>query len=173
MGGEPARSPRARAPRAKGHRYVSDPKIIKDAAGARPVVKEEGWWETIKVIVQALVIALIVRTLLFQPFDIPSGSLIPTLLIGDYLFVSKYAYGYSHFSLPGFLDLDPKAMPGRIFFSAPKRGDIIVFRPPGDPDEDFIKRVIGLPGDKIQLTKDRLSINGVEVPRDPAEPYAM
>jgi signal peptidase I len=152
---------------------VSDPKIIKSAAGAPAAVKEEGWWETVKVIVQALVIALVVRTLLFQPFDIPSGSLIPTLLIGDYLFVSKYSYGYSHYSLPGFLDLAPKAMPGRIFFSPPKRGDIIVFRPPGDPEEDFIKRLIGLPGDKIQMIKDRLYINGVEVPREPAEPYAM
>ena len=86
--------------------------------------KEGGLWETIKVIVQALLIALVIRTLLFQPFNIPSGSLIPTLLIGDYLFVSKYSYGYSHFSLPSFLDLDPSAMPGRIFASLPKRGDV-------------------------------------------------
>ena len=93
---------------------------------------------------QALVIALVVRTLLFQPFNIPSGSLIPTLLIGDYLFVSKYAYGYSHYSLPSLLDLAPSAMPGRILYSAPKRGDIVVFRPPGQPADDFIKRVIGL-----------------------------
>ncbi len=111
-------------------------------------------------------IALVVRTLLFQPFNIPSGSLIPTLLIGDYLFVSKYAYGYSHYSLPGFLDLAPSAMPGRLFCEPPKRGDIVVFRPPGDPDEDFIKRVIGLPGDKVQMIKGRLYINGAEVPRD-------
>src|SRR5271155_2457043 len=173
MGGEPARSPRARAPRAKGHRYVSDPKIIKDAAGARPAVKEESWWETVKVIVQALVIALVVRTLLFQPFNIPSGSLIPTLLIGDYLFVSKYAYGYSHYSLPSLLDLAPSAMPGRLFFSSPRRGDILVFRPPGQPDEDFIKRLIGLPGDKIQMIKDRLYINGVVVPREAAPPYEL
>ena len=73
--------------------------------------------------------------MLFQPFNIPSGSLIPTLLIGDYLFVSKYSYGYSHYSLPSFLDLAPEAMPGRLFYSPPKRGDIIVFRPPGEPDQ--------------------------------------
>jgi len=153
---------------------VSDPRISEGAVGAAPAVREEGGgWETIKVIVQALVIALVVRTLLFQPFDIPSGSMIPTLLIGDYLFVSKYAYGYSHYSLPGFLDLDPKAIPGRIWFSPPKRGDVVVFRPPGDPGEDFIKRVVGLPGDKIQVIKGRLVINGVEVSRDPAEPYPM
>src|SRR5258707_7949668 len=96
--------------------------------------KSGGAGETIKIIIQALLIALVVRTLLFQPFNIPSGSMIPTLLIGDYLFVSKYAYGYSHYSLPGFLDLVPTAMPGRLFAGKPKRGDIVVFRPPGDAD---------------------------------------
>src|SRR4051812_34859336 len=120
---------------------MSEPKIIK-AANDAPAAREEGWWETVKVIVQALVIAGVVRTLLFQPFNIPSGSLIPTLLIGDYLFVSKYAYGYSHYSLPSILDLAPGAMPGRLFFSPPKRGDILVFRPPGQPGDDFIKRLI-------------------------------
>jgi signal peptidase I len=152
---------------------MSEPKIIKGAAGAVPAAKEEGWWETVKVIAQALVIALVVRTLLFQPFNIPSGSLIPTLLIGDYLFVSKYAYGYSHYSLPSLLDLAPSAMPGRLFFSSPKRGDIIVFRPPGEPDEDFIKRLVGLPGDKIQMIRDRLYIDGIVVPREDAPPYQM
>ena len=151
---------------------MSEPKIIKGAAN-NAGAKEESWWETVKVIVQALIIAGVVRTLLFQPFNIPSGSLIPTLLIGDYLFVSKYAYGYSHYSLPSFLDLDPSAMPGRLFYLPPKRGDIVVFRPPGDPDQDFIKRVIGLPGDKVQMIKDRLYINGNEVPREAAPPYEM
>src|SRR5665213_2230625 len=113
--------------------------------------KEGGLWETVKVIVQALLIALVIRTVLFQPFNIPSGSLIPTLLIGDYLFVSKYSYGYSHFSLPSFLDLVPSAMPGRIFASQPKRGDVIVFKLPRDGETDYIKRLIGLPGDKIQM----------------------
>ena len=150
---------------------MSEPKIMKGAANDVPAVKEEGWWETVKVIAQALVIALVVRTLLFQPFNIPSGSLIPTLLVGDYLFVSKYSYGYSHYSLPGFLDWAPSAMPGRLFASPPKRGDIAVFRPPGDPENDFIKRVIGLPGDKIQMRNDRLYINGVEVPREATTPY--
>ena len=86
---------------------MSEPSLKPAEAGVTPVKKEEGWWETVKVIVEALLIALVVRTLLFQPFNIPSGSLVPTLLVGDYLFVSKYAYGYSHFSLPGFLDLAP------------------------------------------------------------------
>src|ERR1700693_3785863 len=86
---------------------------VKSADAAVPSVKkEEGWWETVKVIIEALLIALVLRTLLFQPFNIPSGSLVPTLLVGDYLFVSKYAYGYSHFSLPGFFDPTPEAVPG-------------------------------------------------------------
>ena len=141
--------------------------IVKSAdAPVTSVKKEEGWWETVKVIIEALLIALVVRTVLFQPFNIPSGSLVPTLLVGDYLFVSKYAYGYSHFSLPSFLDLDPQAMPGRLFASDPKRGDIIVFKLPSDGQTDYIKRLIGLPGDKIQVTHGRLIINGEMVPRE-------
>jgi len=148
-------------------------KSVKPAqAGATHVKKEEGWWETVKVIIEALLIALVVRTLLFQPFNIPSGSLVPTLLVGDYLFVSKYAYGYSHFSLPGFLDLDPSAMPGRIFASQPKRGDIIVFKLPSDNQTDYIKRLIGVPGDKIQVVHGRLIINGEMAPREQIAPYS-
>jgi len=150
---------------------MSEPKLYNGAANDAPAAKEEGWWETVKVIVEALIIAIVVRTLLFQPFNIPSGSLIPTLLVGDYLFVSKYSYGYSHYSLPGFLDLAPSALPERLFFSPPKRGDIVVFRPPGDADEDFIKRVIGLPGDKVQMNEGRLYINGQMVPREETTPY--
>ncbi len=152
---------------------MSEPNLMKSPANSVSASHEEGWWETVKVIVQALLIALVVRTVLFQPFNIPSGSLIPTLLIGDYLFVSKYSYGYSHYSLPSFLDLAPNEMQGRLFYSPPKRGDIVVFRPPGEPDQDFIKRVVGLPGDKMQMIKGRLYINGTVVPREPAPPYKM
>jgi signal peptidase I len=151
---------------------MSDKSVKSVEAGTTAVKREEGWFETIKVIVEALLIALVVRTLLFQPFNIPSGSLVPTLLVGDYLFVSKYAYGYSHFSLPGFLDLFPQAMPGRIFSSEPKRGDIIVFKLPSDGQTDYIKRLIGLPGDKIQVQHGRLIINGEMVPREQIAPYA-
>ena len=146
---------------------------MKSTANTATASQEEGWWETVKVIVQALLIALVVRTVLFQPFNIPSGSLIPSLLIGDYLFVSKYSYGYSHYSLPSFLDLAPNSMPGRLFYSPPKRGDIAVFRPPGEPNQDFIKRVIGLPGDKVQMIKGRLYLNGIVVPREAAPAYKM
>jgi signal peptidase I len=125
--------------------------------------KEGGVWETVKVVIEALLIALVVRTLLFQPFNIPSGSMIPTLLIGDYLFVSKYSYGYSKYSLPLGLDL----FEGRILASRPKRGDVVVFKLPRDNSSDYIKRVIGLPGDKIQMVDGRLAINGEVVPRVP------
>ena len=130
---------------------------------AKKKAQEGGVGEVIKVVVQALVIALVVRTFLFQPFNIPSGSLIPTLLIGDYLFVSKYSYGYSHFSFP----TSPDFFSGRVLGSAPKRGDVAVFKFPKDTSKDYIKRVIGLPGDKIQLIDARLFINGQMVQREP------
>src|SRR5277367_3742236 len=150
-----------------------EPSLKPVEATIAPAKKEEGWWETVKVIIEALLIALVVRTVLFQPFNIPSGSLVPTLLVGDYLFVSKYAYGYSHFSLPSFLDLAPGAMPGRLFASQPKRGDVIVFKLPRDGETDYIKRLIGLPGDKIQMQKGRLFINGTIVERTPLPPYSL
>ncbi|HEY8580529.1 MAG TPA: signal peptidase I [Beijerinckiaceae bacterium] len=125
---------------------------------------ENSLGETVKVIIQALLIALVVRTVLFQPFNIPSGSLIPTLLIGDYLFVSKYSYGYSKHSLP----FSPDVFSGRILATPPKRGDIAVFKLPRDGSTDYIKRVIGLPGDKVQMREGRLYINGEIVPREQA-----
>ncbi len=129
---------------------------------------EGGILETIKVIIQALLIAVVVRTFLFQPFNIPSGSLIPTLLVGDYLFVSKYTYGYSSHSFP----FSAIPIPGRILGSEPKRGDVAVFKLPKDGQTDFIKRVIGLPGDHIQMIDGRLYINGTIVQREPTEPYS-
>lgn len=131
--------------------------------------QESGFGETVKVILQALLIALVVRTFLFQPFNIPSGSMIPTLLIGDYLFISKYTYGYSLASLPSIpgLPITPDLLPGRYFASSPKRGDVVVFKFPGDGRTDYIKRLIGLPGDKIQMRDGRLYINDELVPREP------
>ncbi len=136
----------------------------KSAASTKKRSDEGGIGETIKVIFQALLIAVVVRTILFQPFNIPSGSLIPTLLIGDYLFVSKYSYGYSKFSIP----FAPNVFSGRILGSEPKRGDIAVFKLPRDGETDYIKRVIGLPGDKIQMIAGRLYINGQMAPREAA-----
>ena len=124
--------------------------------------RKEGFGETIRVVVQALLIALVIRTVLFQPFNIPSGSMKGTLLVGDYLFVSQFSYGYSHYSLPLSLPL----FSGRIFASPPERGDVVVFRLPRDDTTDYIKRVIGLPGDRIQMIDGRLHINGVAVRRE-------
>jgi len=124
----------------------------------------------IKTIVSAVVIAIGIRTVAFEPFNIPSGSMIPTLLIGDYLFVSKYSYGYSRFSLPGWLtDLD--VFGERIFFRPPERGDVVVFKLPKDNKTDYIKRVVGLPGDQIQMKGGMLHINGEPVKRERIEDY--
>ncbi len=123
--------------------------------------KSGGLGETVSVIVQALLLALVIRTLLFQPFSIPSGSMRPTLLEGDYLFVTKWAYGYSRYSLP----FSPNLFSGRIWESAPERGDVVVFKYPPNPSLDYIKRVIGLPGDRVQMRQGQLFINGEPVER--------
>ena len=130
--------------------------------------KEGGISETVRVVIHALIIALVIRTFLFQPFNIPSGSMKATLLVGDYLFVSKYSYGYSQYSLP----LSPPLFSGRIPGSMrPDRGDVVVFRLPNDPSVDYIKRVIGLPGDKIQVKEGVVNINGVPVKREKAADF--
>jgi signal peptidase I len=129
--------------------------------------KEGGLAETVRVIFHALIIALIIRTFLFQPFNIPSGSMKETLLVGDYLFVSKYTYGYSHYSIP----FSPPLFSGRIWAGTPSRGDVVVFRLPKDDSTDYIKRVIGLPGDRIQMIDGLLHINGEPVKRERIEDF--
>ena len=124
---------------------------------------DQGWRETVKIVVQALAIAMVVRVFFYQPFNIPSGSMKETLLVGDYLFVSKLSYGYSRYSFPFSLNL----FSGRVMAGQPKRGDVAVFKLPRDTSSDYIKRVIGLPGDKIQMIDGRLQINGQAVPREP------
>ena len=123
--------------------------------------------DTIKTIVYAILIALVVRTVAYEPFNIPSGSMVPTLLIGDYLFVSKFSYGYSRYSLPLGLPL----FSGRILFHSPERGDVAVFKLPTDNSTDYIKRVIGLPGDHIQMKNGILYINDQPCPRKRIEDY--
>lgn len=151
---------------------------------ARPTRQSSGTWELVKTVFWALLIAGLFRTILFQPFSIPSGSMKPTLLVGDYLFVTKYSYGYSHYSLP----FSPDWFDGRIFGSQPDRGDVIVFKHPqqdactrgivdmagdlvrlltsssksAEPDDcvDYVKRLVGLPGDRIQMVGGVLHING-------------
>ncbi len=127
-------------------------------------------WEHITTIFYAVVIALFIRSFLFEPFNIPSGSMFPTLLEGDFLFVSKYSYGYSRYSLPLGVPLLPK---DRVWFTEPKQGDVIVFKLPTEPSIDYIKRLIGLPGDKIEMSEGRLYINGKIVERERIEDYII
>ncbi|MBK0400056.1 signal peptidase I [Limibaculum sp. M0105] len=153
-----------------------------------------GIWETVKTIFWALLIAAVFRSLLFQPFSIPSGSMKPTLLVGDYLFVSKFAYGYSRYSFP----FSPDLFEGRIWSAMPERGDVVVFkhprhdacaegpiswtvnlvkavlgtsRPAPNDCVDYVKRVIGLPGDRIQVRGGILHINGQALPTEPVADF--
>jgi signal peptidase I len=125
--------------------------------------KSGGWLDNIKTIIYAGLIAVGIRTFAFEPFNIPSGSMIPTLLVGDYLFVSKFAYGYSSASLP----FSPDLFQGRIFGSLPKRGDVVVFKNVHADNADYIKRIVGLPGDHVQMRGGTLYINGQPAARRP------
>jgi signal peptidase I len=129
--------------------------------------KSGGTLETVKTVFYAMLIAAVVRTVAFEPFNTPSGSMIPSLLIGDYLFVSKYAYGYSRHSLP--FSLGPAG--GRIMEKIPARGDVIVFKKPPEDKIDYIKRLVGLPGDRIQVSGGILHINGKALERKRVEDF--
>ncbi len=131
-------------------------KKTKEAKG--PV---SAFWGLIKTVGIAVVIAMVVRTFMFEPFSIPSASMYPGLLVGDYLFVSKYSYGYSNYSYP----TSPKLYKGRILEGQPTRGDVAVFREPSNTSRDFIKRVVGLPGDRIEYRRGVLHINDKPVRR--------
>jgi signal peptidase I len=131
--------------------------------------KSEGSVEFFKTVGLALLITIIFRTFLFEPFSIPSGSMIPTLLVGDYLFVSKFAYGYSRYSFPFGLAI----FSGRVLYDEPKQGDVVVFKLPADNATDYIKRVVGLPGDRIQMTSGQLYINEKLVKREKVGEYIV
>ena len=123
------------------------------------MLDKKNFIENLKTLFYALIIALIIRSIIIQPFYIPSSSMEPNLLVGDRLFVTKYSYGYSKHSFP----FSPPIFKGRIFTSEPKRGDVIVFKTPADNRTDYIKRLVGLPGDKIQFIDSNLYINNSEV----------
>ncbi len=126
-----------------------------------------GLLDNVKTLVYAAAIAIGIRTVAFEPFSIPSGSMIPTLLVGDYLFVSKYSYGYSRYSMP----LAPNLFSGRLFGRLPERGDVAVFKWPQDNSTDYIKRIVALPGDRIQMKSGQLYINGAMLPRQAMGEY--
>ncbi len=121
------------------------------------------FWDNVKTILYALALAMVLRFTIAQPFRIPSGSMQPTLEVGDYIVVTKWSYGYGRFSFAPLEGLLPE---GRLFGSAPERGDVVVFRPEPEPTRDFIKRVVGLPGDRIQVIDGALHINGTPVQRE-------
>jgi signal peptidase I len=127
--------------------------------------KASHFWETVRTVLYAVAIAITIRIFAYEPFNIPSGSMIPTLLVGDYLFVSKFSYGYSRYSLPWGLPW----IKGRILAGQPERGDVAVFKLPSDNKTDYIKRLIGLPGDTIQVVNGILHINGEPVLREKVE----
>ena len=126
-----------------------------------------GLGDTVKTVLWAVVIALLIRTFAFESFNIPSQSMVPTLLVGDYLFVSKFSYGYSRYSLPYGLGW----FSGRILERPVERGDVAVFRLPRDPRTDYIKRIVGLPGDRIQVINAVLHVNGQPVRRERVEEW--
>lgn len=129
--------------------------------------KEDSVLDTVKTVVYAIVVAILIRTFLFEPFKIPSASMYPTLYVGDYLFVSKYTYGYSKHSFPMSMPL----FKGKIWSDVPERGDVVVFKPAKSEKIDYIKRVIGLPGDKVKLVDGRLYLNGKMVEREQVEDF--
>jgi len=138
------------------------------AAQAEPSTRERVL-DIVKVVVSALLIAFGIRTVLVEPFNIPSESMLPNLMVGDYLFVSKFAYGYSHHSII----FSPPLFEGRILADKPERGDIAVFKLPRNDSTDYIKRVIGLPGDRIQMRSGQLVINGEPVERERVEDFVV
>ncbi len=131
--------------------------------------KEESLFETLTTVFWAILIAVTIRTFLFEPYKIPSGSMYPTLQVGDFLFISKYTYGYSRHSFP----FSFPTFSGRIWESMPERGDIVVFKYPGDNKTDYIKRVVGLPGDKIQVSGGRLYVNRKVLDRKEVGTYTI
>jgi signal peptidase I len=138
-------------------------------AEAKVAPPRESWWATLRFLLLLFLGALALRTFIVAPFSIPSGSMLPRLYIGDYLFVSKWSYGYSRYSFPfGLIGFE-----GRLFGGLPERGDVVVFRYPGNRNEDLVKRVIGLPGDTVEVRGGTVILNGRPLPRQRIADFAF
>jgi signal peptidase I len=149
------------APSAEPEKSVADtPKPY--SVGTTAEKPKSEWRDLASFLVKLALIVFVVRSFIFSPFSIPSESMLPRLLIGDYLFITKWNYGYSKHSLPWSLPL----IPGRVFPGTPERGDVVVFKAPPGNDTDWIKRVIGLPGDSVQMVGGQLILNGKPIPKD-------
>lgn len=138
-------------------------------ATAAPEKQPESWWATIRFLIVLFVVTLMVRSFVFAPFMIPSGSMLPNLMIGDYLFVTKWPYGWSRYTMPFGIG----GFEGRIWGRLPDRGDIVVFRNPGAENYDIVKRVIGLPGDRVAVRDGVVILNGRPVPRERIADFVM
>ena len=139
------------------------------AAAQKKEKKKESWGSTLRFLIILFAITVLVRSFVFAPFSIPSGSMLPNLMIGDYLFVTKWPYGWSRYSIPFGLG----GFSGRIWGRLPDRGDIVVFRYPGQDNEDYVKRVIGLPGDRVAVRGGQVILNGRPIERQRIADYAM
>ncbi|MBM3568564.1 MAG: signal peptidase I [Alphaproteobacteria bacterium] len=146
---------------------MTDKPAAQAPAPAETPEKKEGFWHTVRGLIWAGLIALGIRTLAYEPFNIPSESMLPTLLVGDYLFVSKFSYGYSRHSML----FSPPLFKGRVFETPPKRGDVAVFKLPRDNSTDYIKRIVGLPGDRIQMRGGVLHLDGQPIRRERVEDF--
>jgi signal peptidase I len=148
---------------------AADPAVAAAASTAKPAKpkKEETWWGTVRFLLYLFVGAVLIRTFIFAPFSIPSASMLPNLVVGDYLFVAKWPYGYSRYSLP----FAPIGFDGRVPSGMPERGDVVVFRHPRN--EDWVKRVIGLPGDTIEVRDGVVILNGAALPRQPLDAFDL
>ncbi len=148
---------------------MDDSATAQPAAPAETLKPRSELRDTISFLVKLVILVFIVRSFVFAPFSIPSGSMLPRLLVGDYLFITKWNYGYSKHSLPWSLPL----IPGRIFAKDPARGDVVVFKAPPDAKTDWIKRVIGVPGDTVQMRGGQLILNGQAIPKQRVADFVM
>lgn len=148
---------------------MDDSATAQTAAPAETLKPRSELRDTLSFLVKLAILVFIVRSFVFAPFSIPSGSMLPRLLVGDYLFITKWNYGYSKHSLPWSLPL----IPGRIFAKDPARGDVVVFKAPPDAKTDWIKRVIGLPGDTVQMRGGQLILNGKAIPKQRVADFVL